>query len=98
MGVFHRFQILQIVPNRAAHHIWSRRTILAVGTICLNRLGGCNMNDNKPLQKSGRGSVDYRMDINSGIIMVKWVDNIVVQLVSNFCGIEPMSKILRWCK
>ena len=56
------------------------------------------MNDNKPLQKSGRGSVDYRTDINSSIIMVKWVDNIVVQLVFNFCGIEPMSKILCWCK
>ena len=42
--------------------------------------------------------MDYSTDNNSGIIMVKWVDNSVVQLVSNFCGIEPMSKILRWCK
>ena len=37
--------------------------------------------------------MDYRTENNSGIIMVKWVDNSVVQLVSNFCGIKPMSKI-----
>ena len=42
--------------------------------------------------------MDYRTENNSGIIMVKCVDNSVVQLVSNFCGIKPMSKISRWCK
>ena len=30
--------------------------------------------------------------------MVKWVDNNVVQLISNFVGIEPMTSIERWCK
>ena len=30
--------------------------------------------------------------------MVKWVDNNVVQLVSNFVGIKPMTSIERWCK
>ena len=39
--------------------------------------------------------MDYRTENNSGIIMVKWVDNSVVQLISNFCGIKPMSKISR---
>ena len=30
--------------------------------------------------------------------MVKWVGNNVVQLVSNFVEIEPMTSIERWCK
>ena len=56
------------------------QNILVVGTIrCLNRLGGCSMDDNKSLQKkSGHGSMDYGMNNNSGIIMVKWVKNSVV--------------------
>ena len=29
--------------------------------------------------------------------MVEWVDN-VVQVVSNFVGIEPMTSTERWCK
>ena len=49
----------------------------------------------KTYKKSGRGSSDYRTDNNSGIIVVKWVDNNVVQLVSNFVGIEPMTSIER---
>ena len=72
--------------------------ILAVGTIRLNRLGGCSVSSNKDLKKTGRGSSDYRTDNNSGIIVVKWVDNNVVQLISNFVGIEPMTSIERWCK
>ena len=55
------------------------QNILAVGTICLNRLGGCSMDENKSLQKkSDHGSMDYGMNNNSGIIMVKWVNNSVV--------------------
>ena len=68
------------------------QNILAVGTIRLNRLGGCSMDDSKSLQKSDRVSMDCRTDNNSGIIIVKWVDNSVEQLVSSFDGIDPMSK------
>ena len=74
------------------------KEIFAVGTIRLNRLSGCSVSSNKDLQKAGRGSSDYRTDKNSGIIVVKWVDNNVVQLISNFVGIEPMISIERWCK
>ena len=30
--------------------------------------------------------------------VVKWVDNNVVQRISNFVGIEPMTSVERWCK
>ena len=57
--------------------------ILAVGTIRLNLVGRCSVSST---------------DNTSGIIVVKWVDNNVVQLVSNFVGIEPMTSIERWCE
>lgn len=72
--------------------------ILAVGTVRANRLAGCPLTSNKDLAKEERGSMDYRVDSNSGMIIVKWVDNSVVQMVSNFVGINPMSTIERWCK
>ena len=66
--------------------------LLAVGTIRANRLHGCPLAANKDLEKQGRGSMDYRTDNNSGIIITKWVDNSTMQLISNFVGIEPWSK------
>ena len=68
------------------------QNILTVGAVRLNCLGGCSMDDSKSLQKSDRVSMGCRTDNNSGIIIVKWVDNSVEQLVSNFDGIEPISK------
>ena len=69
--------------------------LLAVGTIRSNRLQGCPLLSNKDLQKSAMGASDYRIDNNSGIIIVKWLDNSVVQLTSNYVGIEHMDQIER---
>ena len=52
--------------------------VLAVGTNRLNCLGGCSVDDKSLKKKSGHGSMDYRMNNNSGIVMVKRVDNSVV--------------------
>ena len=69
----------------------------AVDTIRLNRLRGCPFDVNTDLMKSGRSAMDYRCDSNSGIMAVKWVDNSVVNLVSNFAGVEPMGQLESWC-
>ena len=63
-----------------------------------NRLQGCPLLSNKDLQKSARGASDYLVDNNPGIIMLKWLDNSVVQLTSNYGRIEPMYQIERWYK
>ena len=42
--------------------------------------------------------LDYRVDVNSGVIIVQWLDNSVIQLCSNFVGIQPMETIERWEK
>ena len=72
--------------------------LLAVGTIRSNCLQGCPWLSNKDLQKSERGASDYRVNNNSRIIIVKWLDNSVVQLTSNYVGIEPMDQTERWDK
>ena len=72
--------------------------LLAAGTIRANRLHNCPLKANKDIEKEGRGSMDYRTDNNSCIIIAKWVDNSTMQLVSNFVGIEPVGSIQRWNK
>ena len=37
------------------------------------------MQNQKELQKKGRGSLDYLVDANSNIIIVRWIDNGMVQ-------------------
>ena len=72
--------------------------LLAVGTIRGNRVKGCPLLSNKDIEKCDRGELDYRVDTNSGIIIIKWMDNSAVQLASNFVGVEPMDRIERWDK
>ena len=78
-------------------HYLKKNGILACGTVRANRLEGCPLSSNKDLKKGGRGSLDYRSDLNSGIIVTKWYDNNAVHLASNFVGVEPMSSMERWC-
>ena len=41
--------------------------------------------------------MDYRCDSNSGIMAIKWVDNSMVNLASNFVGVEPVGELETWC-
>ena len=71
---------------------------LSVGTVRSNRIQGCPLTPNKELGKKGRGSYDYKVDNNSGIIVVKWVDHSTVLLVSSYVRVMPVEDIVRWCK
>ena len=55
--------------------------LLAVGTIRANRLKGCPLQSNKDLERKRSGTMDYKVDANSGIILVKWEENGTVLLV-----------------
>ena len=72
------------------HHLRSKG-IHAVGTIRWNSLQGFPLDANKDLMKNG--AMDYNCDRNSGIMAVKWVDNSVVNLASNFAGVEPIGEL-----
>ena len=75
-----------------------RLGICAVGTIRSNRTSGCPLMANKDLESQSRGAMDHRVDNNSGLIVVKWVDNKVVELASNYVGINPVESVNRWSK
>ena len=84
------FTFLELHIQLQKSGIWS------VGTIRSNRTRGCDLKSEKELKKEGRGSSDYRVDANSGLHVVRWMDSSAVQLSSTHVGIEPMSKINRW--
>ena len=42
--------------------------------------------------------MDYRVDNNTGLIVVKWADIEIVELTSNYIGIHPLETVNRWSK
>ena len=74
---------------------FGRIGINAAGTIRANRLQDYTLLSNKDLSKQDCGSYDYWIDLNSGVTIVKWMDNSIVQLASNYVGAEPVGTIER---
>ena len=54
---------------------------MCVGTIRGNRLEGASsiMKTKKQLEKERRGSMDYRLDANSSITLLRWLKNGLIQ-------------------
>lgn len=65
--------------------------ILTVGTVRINRLGGCQFIEDKLLEKKGRGSYDSRVDIENETLAYKWFDNKSMCLASSYVGAEPIN-------
>lgn len=65
--------------------------IRCLGTVWANRTAGAAdyLKTDKELSKEGRGAYDYWS--SKGAIAVKWYDNKCVTLLSNACGVEPVS-------
>ena len=72
------------------------RGIQATGTVRSNRIENCPVTSVDVLKKQPRGSMDYRLDSQKSVIVVRWNDNSVVTLASNCHGIEPMGSAQRW--
>ena len=73
--------------------------VLCLGTVRNNRLMGADraMKSRQQLESEGRGSFDYSTDANSGVCVVRWIDNGMVQLLSSYIGPEEDErKITRW--
>ena len=68
--------------------------IWAVGTIRSNRLRG--VKNKNTLEAEGRGALDYVVDVNSNVVIVRWLDNGIVQLISTFVGPSMGNNITRW--
>lgn len=42
--------------------------------------------------------MDYQVDNNTGLIVVKWADNKIVELTSSYIGIHPLLTVTCWSK
>ena len=71
--------------------------MFAVGTLRQNRIKGCTLKTENELKKEGRGSFDCAVDLKSGLTVVRWYDNKMVQLGSNYAFTEPVETVRRWC-
>lgn len=59
---------------------------------------GCPLLEDKALLKKGRGHYDQKTEKTSGVTIIKWVDNKVVNLASNFVGVQPEGTVKRFSK
>lgn len=78
----------------------TKEKIWVIATIRQDRLkgGGRFLRSQKELQKEGRGSSDWVVEANSGIIVVRWLDNSAVQLISNYMSHIDGPDAKRWSK
>ncbi len=75
-----------------------KKGIWAVATIRADPLKEAEkvLLDKKCLSKRGRGSSDWCVDANSNIVIICWMDNGIVQLISNHIGRDDGSQAQRW--
>lgn len=61
----------------------------ASGTVRENRINNCPLTKNKLFAKKPRGTYEYSYDTTNDILAVKWVDNNVCSMLTNFDPITP---------
>lgn len=74
------------------------REFFATGTVRENRLPGNTLMNSKNLKKEIRGTFDYQKISNQNIIAVKWNDNSIVTICSNYAGVEPLHVVKRYSR
>ena len=62
--------------------------------IRVNRLQGCPLEASKSLAKKGQGTMDHCCDANSGLIIVKWVDNSVFSLLLTMLVLSQLALLI----
>ncbi|XP_036329436.1 piggyBac transposable element-derived protein 3-like [Rhagoletis pomonella] len=68
----------------------------ALGTVRDNRTNHAPLMNIKEMKKKPRGTSDFRFDMNNSILAVRWNDNAVVTLLSNFLSHTPMVRAKRY--
>ena len=69
--------------------------ILVTATARSDRWEKCPLQADKALKQQGRGSHDYRTDMNWGIILIKWLDNKCVHVCSTYVNPEESVEVQR---
>lgn len=68
----------------------------AAGTVRENRVASCPLQTTKALAKESKGSFDFRFDRINKVLAVRWHDNSVVTVVTNFGTLEPIIHVKRY--
>jgi len=66
------------------------------GIVRSNRTGKCPLKEDKAMKKQTRGDMDYRFDDEEKILFVKWNDNSLVTVWTNYQSVEPIATAKRW--
>lgn len=68
----------------------------ATGTVREGRTKKCPLVSVKDMKKKNRAEFDYRFDQVNQILFVRWLDNSVCTMGSNYDSIFPLGKVKRW--
>lgn len=74
--------------------------LLSIGTVRVNRVQNPPLKGDKELIKDGRGSYGMCRCEENNVVVVRWVDNRVVNVASTFVGVggQPLKSVSRWSK
>ena len=78
--------------------VLTEKNIACTGTIRANRLGDRPVREVTHMKKTARGSYDHATDTTSGLTVVRWNDNNIVNVVSNKVGVHPLQTAKRWSR
>lgn len=68
----------------------------ATGTVREGRTNKCPLMPVKEMKKKDRAYFDYRFDTINKILFVRWLDNSVCTMGTNYDGVLPLGKVKRW--
>lgn len=102
--------LLKISNNRSEHRVYfdnfftsykllvhlKNEGYFATGTVRENRMPKCPLENSKSIGKKARGTMDSRYDHNNEISVVRWNDNSVVTVASNFESVLPNVFVKRY--
>ena len=76
----------------------SKMGIACTGTIRCNMVENCPLKPVAAMLKTNRGSYDYAYGANNQLIVVRWNDNNIVNVVSNQFGVQSLQNAGRWSR
>lgn len=85
-----------LFTSRGLLTILTEKNMRATGTVRENRLQQCPVKASKVMTKEERGSYDYRFDKKKEILVVKWNDNKVVSVMTNYDSVDPLTTAQRY--
>jgi hypothetical protein len=105
-------ELLEVVDNSSDHIIFfdnyfSSHLLIkqlrdmgyrATGTIRYNRVKKCPLSTKLQTKTEKRGYFDFRYDAENLVLLVRWKDNSLVTMITNYDCIQPMAKVKRWSK